>query len=356
MPDFDYGNARLRAMKSRLLTRQVLEELAGAASIPELINALTKTPYREAIEAALVQYGGVETIAQARRINLIHTVSKVRHFYSGQAAELASWVLRRYDMENAKAILRGLSQQVPANEILASTLPIGELQPADLDTLARSAHARAAIDLLATWRFPLAQPLLALRAQKANADLFEMELALEQWYFRTAVTATKENGESLHQSLMFHADVTNILTVLRLVGETEAAAFLRQHFDAQDAIPLFIGPGHVSFALLTEAARQEPVRRAVEVLVHTSYGAALASTLEQYRITNRLSDFEYALQRQQLKHALSLLIRDPLGIGVLIGFMALKMNELANLRRIVQGVYLGETPDRIRAELMMVVA
>jgi vacuolar-type H+-ATPase subunit C/Vma6 len=34
MSDFDYGNARLRAMKSRLLTRQVMEELAGAESVP----------------------------------------------------------------------------------------------------------------------------------------------------------------------------------------------------------------------------------------------------------------------------------------------------------------------------------
>ncbi len=354
MSDFDYGNARLRAMKSRLLSRQALEELTGTESVPGLINALIKTPYRETVEAALVQYAGIEIIAQARRNNLIQTVSKVRHFYSGQAAELAAWVLRRYDIDNVKAILRGLSQQVPANEIRAGTLPIGELQSAELDTLARAAHARAAIDLLATWRFSLAQPLLALRAQKAGVDLFAMELALEQWYFRAAMKAAKDNGDSLRQSLMANADVTNILTVLRLVGETEAAAFLRQRFGAPDAAPLFIGPGHVPFPLLAEAAEQESVRRAVEIFAHTSYGPTLAGALAQYRVTYRLSDFEYALQRRQLKHAVSLLIRDTLGIGVLIGFMALKTNELANLRRIVQGVYQGEASNHIRAELMMV--
>ncbi|UCC54793.1 MAG: V-type ATPase subunit [Anaerolineaceae bacterium] len=354
MSDFDYGNARLRAMKSRLLTCQALEELAGAESMPELINALTKTAYRQAIEAALAQYAGIEVITQARRNNLIQTISKVRHFFSGQAEELATWVFRRYDVDNIKSILRGLSQQVPANEILGATLPIGELQSADLDTMARSAHARAAIDLMATWRIPLAQPLLALRAERAGADLFEMELALEQWYFQAAMTATKENGESLRQSLMRHADVSNIMTALRLIGETEAVTFLRQHFDTQDATPLYIGPGHVTFALLTKAARQDSVSRATETLTRTSYGATLASVLEQYRATYRLSDFEYALQRQQLKHAMSLLIRDPLGIGVLIGYMALKTNELANLHRIAQGVHLSEPPNRIRAELLMV--
>ncbi|MCB9419508.1 MAG: V-type ATPase subunit [Ardenticatenaceae bacterium] len=354
MADFDYGNARLRAMKSRLLTRPALEELAGAENMPVLINALLKTPYREAVEAALVQYTGAEIITQARRNNLIHTVSKVRHFYSGESAELTRWVLRRYDVDNVKAILRGLTQQVPADEIQASTLPIGELQPADLETLARLANTRAAIDVLATWRFPLAQLLLALRAEKAGGDLFTMELALEQWYFRAAMTATKEDGESLRQSLRLQADIMNILTALRLVGDTEAAAFLRQRFDAADATPLFIGPGHVAFALLSEAAKQESVWRAVEVFAHTSYGPMLAEALSQYQVTYRLSDFEYALQYRQLKQAVNLLIRDPLGIGVLIGYIALKTNELANLHRIVQGVNRGEAANRIRAELMLV--
>lgn len=341
-------------MRSRLLTRQILDELAGVESVPELINALTKTLYREAIEAALVQHTGIEVIAQARRSNLIHTVNKVRRFYSGQAAEPVAWVLRRYDVDNVKAILRGLSQQVPANEIRTGTLPIGELRSADLDTLAKVAHTGAAIDLLATWRVPLAQPLLALRAKQAGAEEFQMELALEQWYFCTAITAAKANGDSLRQSLMFQADVVNIMTALRLIGETETTDFLQRHFETEDTVPLFIGPGHVPFALVAEAARQKSIRRAVETLTRTSLGTVLASALEQYRVTFRLSDFEYALQRQQLKHAVTLLIRDPLGIGVLIGFMALKTNELANLRRIVQGVYLGEAPDRIRAELMVV--
>ena len=40
MSDFDYGNARLRVMKSRLLSRQELEALAEAGSLNGLIAAL----------------------------------------------------------------------------------------------------------------------------------------------------------------------------------------------------------------------------------------------------------------------------------------------------------------------------
>lgn len=328
--------------------------MAGVGSISDLISEMTRSPYREEVEAALVQYAGVEVISQALQENMVHAVTKIRRFYSGRAETLAGWVLRRYDIDNVKAILRGLMQQVPADEIITATLPVGDLQPADLAILARSANVREAIDLLVTWRIPLSQHLLALRAEKAGANLFDMEMALDKWYFDTGMKAAKRNGESLHQSLIVQADVINILTALRLVGKSEPVTFLQQHFDALDITPLFFGPGHVAFDLLVETVSQDSVNDAVETLQATIYGATLFGALDRYRVTNRLSEFEFALQRQQLRQANNLLIRDPLGIGMLIGYLAQKMNEIANLRRVVQGVFHGEQASAIRAELMVV--
>ena len=46
--------------------------------------------------------------------------------------------------------------------------------------------------------------------------------------------------------------------------------------------------------------------------------------------------------------------RDPLGIGVLLGYVALKVNEVANLRWIAQGINLGLKSEAIRAGLEIV--
>jgi len=353
MSDFDYGNARLHAMKSRLLPRQALEELAGAGTHASLISALTKTEYQAAIEMALVQFSGMEVLNRARHTDLVNTISKVRHFYHGSAADLVSWVLCRYDVDNVKTILRGLSQQVPADEVLAGTIPVGQLQLADLARLLRSTNARDAIDLLATWRIPLSQSLLTLRVDRPGAGLFEMELALESWYYRAAMRAADAHGSaSLRAALRLDADVTNVLTALRLVGLTEAAAFLRQRFNADDARPLFVGPGNIPVELLVEAAAQSSIRRAVNKLDGTPLGPILAESFSQHATTGRLSEFEYALARKQLKHANSLLFSDPLGVGVMIGYLALKTVETNNLQRIALGVDMSEDPDRIRSELM----
>lgn len=354
MSDFDYGNARLRAMKSRLLSRRMLEGLAEAGSVQGLITGLTNTAYREAVEAALVRLTDMECLAEALRNDLVATVGAARTFFSGADGELAALVLRRYDLHNVKTVLRGLEREIPANEILASTLPIGELHPPDLVELARAASVRAAIDLIATWRLPLAQPLLELRAAKPGAELLEMEVALDRWHFRSALEATGRTGCPLGEALAQDADTANIMTALRLVGASDAVAVLRQRFGPEAAASLFVGPGYVPFALLAEVAQQELVSKAIDALAETPYGATLSEALDAYATSARLSVFERALMQQQLRHAASLVARDPLGIGVLQGYVALKTNEVANIRSIAQGLLLGDKPERIRAELMLV--
>lgn len=359
MADFDYGNARLRAMKSRLIPRHRLEGLAEAGNIEGLIAALTETAYREAVAAALVRLVGLDCLAEALRNDLVATVGKARRFFRDRAGELAALVLRRYELHNVKTVLRGIARQVPAGEILASTLPVAELRPADLSELARSPNIRATIDLLATWGVSLARPLLELRARRRGdgLEIPELELALDRWHLHTAMQIARqadEEGRTLLETLMLEADGANIMIALRLVGVADAALTLRGHFGAEDITALFVGPGHIQFASLAEAARKLSVTEAVNALTETTYGTTLTNAMKAYAAAGHLSVFERALGRRQLRHAASLFTRDPLGIGVLIGYIALKANEIANLRAIAQGLMLGRKPDRIRAELMFV--
>jgi vacuolar-type H+-ATPase subunit C/Vma6 len=76
--------------------------------------------------------------------------------------------------------------------------------------------------------------------------------------------------------------------------------------------------------------------------------------LAHYEASPRLSVFERALARHELLFAASLFVRDPLGLGVLIGYVALKTNEIANLRAIAHGLWLEEVSEGIRAQLLFV--
>ncbi len=354
MSDFDYGNARLHAMKSRLLAQHELATLAENAGLPGLIAALTHTSYRKPVEAALTRTSGMDCINEALRLDLINTLDKIRSFYRDSAVDLVAIVLRGYDIHNLKTILRGLGKNVPPGDILPVLIPVGDLDYPTLADLTRSSGPRGAIDMLSSMSLPIARPLLRLRGERPGADVPEMELALDQWYFREATSFLKDSmqtDETLFSTLSLDADIMNLLTVLRFAhtpAERKLPASRSGHLDAPH---LFVGPGRLPFSLLSRAASEFTVKAAVECLAGTMFETPLRDGLQAYAQSNRLSSFEKYLLKFRLEWAKRLIAKDPLGIGVLIGYLALKITEISNIRWIANGINLGLKPTAIRMEL-----
>jgi V/A-type H+-transporting ATPase subunit C len=67
-----------------------------------------------------------------------------------------------------------------------------------------------------------------------------------------------------------------------------------------------------------------------------------------------VSVFERALEDYLMRKALSTAVGDPLGVGVIIGYLWAKQNEVTNLRIIVKGLSVGMPEDRVRKELILV--
>lgn len=357
MSGYDYGNARLRAMKSRLLARPEMEALAQVGSLSVLINALTKTAYRKAIEAALVRASGLDCISEALSRDLVETLGHVRRFYGGREAEMVAVVLRAYDVHNLKTILIGLSKQAGPGEITAALLPAGELTPALLSGLVRAPEPRAVIDMLASMRLPMAQPLLELRAERPGAGIFEIGLALDQWRFQQAYAYVKSAFRStglLSSALDIEADLINLLTALRFAYAPAERHVLRRRLGTDDLGHLFVGPGQLPFELLARVGGQDDLQSAVDILTGTPYEASLREGVEAYRRSGRLSDFEKHLRCFRLRWMAGLIIKDPLGIGVPLGYFALKTSEVTNIRWVAQGISLGFDADAIKAELEFV--
>ena len=97
---YGYGNARLRAMRGRLLQEADYSRLLAKANIEEVITALTETPYKSDVERALVRAGGVRCVFEAVCANLIRTLHQVREFFVGEPQILIDLLLRRWDRHN----------------------------------------------------------------------------------------------------------------------------------------------------------------------------------------------------------------------------------------------------------------
>ena len=308
MADFDYGNARLRAMKSRLLSHQELEVLAEVGSVRGLIAALTKTAYRKPVEAALARTSGLECISSALKDDLVNTLGRIQRFYDGSAHEMVMIVLRTYDIHNLKTILRGLSSRAKPAEILAALLPVGDLDINLLAELARLPDPRTAIDFLATINSPYAEPLLRLRGHQPGADTNRMELALEQWRFwhaKTYLESEHLTGDLLSSALDLDVDIANLLTILRFAHAPVERRLLREWLGEDDLQALLLGPGSLSLDALVQAGMQDSLEGAIDVFSGTVYqdslraGEVAALSLEDLNWREMTLHLSHTKQRRE---------------------------------------------------------
>jgi vacuolar-type H+-ATPase subunit C/Vma6 len=295
----------------------------------------------------------MDCIDEALRSNLIATIGKIGGFFHEDTHKLITLILRMYDIGNLKTILRGLSKNVPSSEIIALLLPIGELKIGTLRELARLNNPREAIDVMASQGLSFAEPLLKLRAEHPGADIFEMELALDQWHFRQAhqTLRSEADGASLSYALALEADLANLLTILRFVHAPRERELLRDKFGSEDLAPLLLHAGRIPVEMFSNAGRQEAVSSAVQFFAGTPFESALHTGFENYSRSNRLSDIEKQLRRYRLTQLAMQIQKDPLGIGVALGYIALKVSEIGNIRSIAQGINMDLKADAIQAEL-----
>lgn len=357
---YDYGNARLRAMRSRFFTLADFDRLLASDDIEELISELAKTSYQDDVETALLKAGKNRCVIEAVRTNFTRTVAKIRHFYEDEPRELLELLLRRWDRQSLLAVLRGQSGEVPSGQILSAVVPVGQLDEVALRELARQPGLRAALDLMTTWRLPYAQALRQVRARRgATPDLDQLELALNQFHYRTLLSALgtgNDNRRILREQVQIEIDLINLRTALRVVMLPGITALVKQRYQAASIRPLFLEPGGtVPVSLLLEVASTSTnLENVVRSLADTPYSPALQAGWDRYRSEGgNVTMIERELERWRAGAAAGLFARNPLSIAIPIAYLAHKEIEISNLRLIAQAIVLDLNRETIKPDLII---
>lgn len=357
---YGYGNARLRAMRSRLLTPTDYHQLLTKQEVAELITALAEMPYKEDIELALTRLEGVRCVFEAIRTYVTRTLRQIPTFFEGEPRILIELILRRWDRHNLLTILRGQSQEVSTEVVLAALAPVGQLDEVSLRELARQPGLRAVLDVMTTWRLPYAGALRQVRPRSGTTpDLDQLELALNRFYFdsiRGALKPGNNNHALLLEQLDLEQDLINLRTALQLAHQPGLAARVQQRYQATDVRPLLLEPGgQLSVELLVQLVTQASgIEGIVNGLSHTRYGPALAAGWRRYQAREGgLTVMERELERWQAKHLANMFSRDPLSLAIPLGFIGCQEIEAANLRLIAQAVNLNLKRDEIQRDLII---
>jgi len=209
------------------------------------------------------------------------------------------------------------------------------------------------MDVMASMQLFIAAPLIGYRVEHPGAAAQELEIALEHWYFQNTLyelRKAKEEERALLDALKLDADLFNLMMVFRFVNAPGQQKYWEEE-RGMELSSLFLEQGNLSISILMEAVTQNSMERAVRMFETSDYKNALADGLDAYHHTKRLSDIERELQNFRLEWVRKQILRDPLGIGVPMGMLALKANETSNIRWIAWGLQMGLEADEINEEL-----
>jgi V/A-type H+-transporting ATPase subunit C len=348
--EYDYVNARIRGMKSRLLDHSVFETLILKPDVESIIAELGNTAYQEEIEKASVQYSGIRCIEVALRKDFSNAFRRIYSYLEGGDAEKhIKILLGRWDIQNVKTILRGKNIHVTSAEILECLVPAGELDDTTLVELIKQPDVKAVIDLLATWRIDYAIPLTRhFKEYSEKKDIAVLEYALDRFYYENALAAVKEASYDDHvvrEMVMTEIDVTNIKNVLRII---------REKIDTEEAQNYLIEGGiRLDIDKLLGMVRSGTIAGAIKQLETTPY-SFLSNVPEEDFKAGKISVFEKELEKYLIKRGISRFLGDPLSIAIAVGYIWAKYNEIANVR-IIARCKTADIPEKeLRGELVYV--
>jgi V/A-type H+-transporting ATPase subunit C len=350
--DYGYINARIRAMKSRLLSESFIEQLLTMPDVSEVVAALARTEYKEDIEKGTVKQAGILGVEEGLKDHLVNIYRKILDMVAGnrEAERLVKILLGRWDLHNLRTILRGKHIEAPIEEVEEQLIPAGDLDKAVLSELVKQPTVKAFIDLMVLWDIPYGRPLSeAYTAYAENKRLADLELVLDKFYYHYALQ--EAHGRSLNTSLVRELlrreiDFLNITTLLRLV---------REHIEVERPSEYFIEGGReLSIERLVELLTKPEIEDVVASLQDYSYHSVLEEALKKYFVTGAVSVIQRRMEELIIRKTVSLFRGDPLSIALIAAYIWAKYNEMVNLRIIVRGKAAGMREETIREALVLV--
>jgi V/A-type H+-transporting ATPase subunit C len=236
----------------------------------------------------------------------------------GNAGREIGLLLSKYDLLNLKAIARGKFSGRGSDEIEKSLIPAGTIKPAVLSGLAAAPDLGSLAQNLNVVGHPLANSFRTAVAQ--------LEVSLDQAYYSEAL---KRSSDTLTNYFKRDIDGANILTALKLKAQGNSSNSDRY----------FVAGG------------KEVSRERFALIASGTGGLDGLAAFSSLSETTDLGQAETVVRNVLLADAKRLYTSDALGVGVVIGFLKEKENEVALTRLIARGKFYGVPNETLRKEV-----
>lgn len=330
MSNIDFIVAKVRGMRGKLYEHDRLSRLCDVPTIEDLATSIApQSPVGDILD--------LERQLTAQHVAALRVLLPL---LDGWQADLFLWMLRRYQVENLKVILRCWATKAGEATLSAHTVPLPDELELPAAAMMRSPSIEALINQVPVTALRDGA-LLGLGDFEESGRLFFIESGLDKTYFTHLQKAAQEAKGLAREPVLslvpLESDIYNTMLVLRGLFNYSILFNKLRNFLAPPGphVPLLAIEELRSAADLEAAARllppsllgRQPQPPAVEEI-------EAALWLNLYRLANRLY---YSC---------------VLDFGAVVAFFYIKRVELSNLIRVAESIRYGEHAEDIRGRLI----
>jgi V/A-type H+/Na+-transporting ATPase subunit C len=338
-------NARVRVMYSTLFTPQDFIGLYETPDFNGLITLLKNSEYNPYLEKSKDKDLNPRKAAFQIRGRLTDLYSSIIHNAPDHARPLLEQLFRKFEVDNLKAVFRGIITGASWDKIKFVLFPLGTDSHLPIQEMSEAGNVGAAVDLL---RGSVYYETLSHAMTRYNAEqnLFPLEVALDLNYWREI---WKEVNKLPSQDRMPALKIIgSLLDSNNLMWAIRYKVYY--HLSDEEMINYTLPFGY---------------RVSDKDIRSIAAGADIAHTIKRIfpdlvDVDNLLMDphkglpeLELQLKRQVMKRCVAAFVGDPFQIGIPLAFLTLLEMEIQDLTVLMEAKSIKIPIDDFRGFLMM---
>lgn len=338
-------HARVRAMHANMLAAPTWELLCEASDLQALIEVLKETvyaPYLKAVEST--QLTSRRTVYQVKGHLADISVTTIS-LVPEHARPLLTQLYRLFEVDNLKAVLRGIAASAPWDEVRYVLFPMESFTVLPAQDMVEGGSISLAVDLLRGT--PYYDTLShAMERYTAEQSLFPLEVALDLTYWRTLWRdATRLSGRDRERAMNLIGplvDMNNLMWAIRYrtyhhLSEEEIINYtLPFGYRVHDRDIRAIAAG----ADLTQVVGQVYP----ELVERGALSASLSSDLAQ---------LERRLQQRIVERSRAAFLGYPFHVGIPVAYVLLNRAEIQDLTVLIEAKAAGMPSQEFRPYLVI---
>jgi len=316
-------NAKVRVMYSTLFTTQELASLYEAIDFNALITLLKNTKYGSYLEKSKDKDLNPRHAAFSIRGRLTDEYHSIIQIAPEYARALLTQRLRHFELDNLKAVLRGIIAGASWERVRFVLFPLGSETVLPAQEMVESGNMAAAVELLRGT--PYYDTLShALKRYNAEQNIFPLEVALDLNYWREIWQQVNHlpSGDRSHAIKLIgtSVDLNNLMWAIRYR--------VYHQLSEEELINYTLPFGyHVRDEDIRAIAAGADIAQVVKRVFPNL--ADVDSMLADPR--KGLIELEVELNRGLLKQCVSAFVGDPFHIGIPLAYLQLLEFEIQDL-------------------------